>query len=166
MIRGEDDDRVLPRRLQHFEHLADQVVDAALASKANDVESLKAAKIGDHTVEEAIAALSAKIGEKLELRRAQYFDGKGWQKFIVNGVDLAIAKPGYYPGDLAATRDDYDRWLRVMAAGVDPYFFAIIDRATARARLARATAPGRSRHCCKNCRSCAVPPAKRQKLEH
>jgi elongation factor Ts len=58
-----------------FQKLADEVLDAALAAKATDVESLKAAKIGDHTVEEVIAALSAKIGEKLELRRVQYFDG-------------------------------------------------------------------------------------------
>lgn len=58
-----------------FQALADQIVDAALASKAADVDALKAAKIGDKTVEQAIAELSAKIGEKLELRRVQYFDG-------------------------------------------------------------------------------------------
>ncbi|MGV0992667.1 MAG: translation elongation factor Ts [Mycobacterium sp.] len=58
-----------------FQGLADQIVDAALASKASDVESLMAAKIGDQTVEEAIAALSAKIGEKLVLRRVEFFDG-------------------------------------------------------------------------------------------
>ncbi|WP_077098369.1 translation elongation factor Ts [Mycobacterium terramassiliense] len=58
-----------------FQKLADQVVDAALQAKATDVDSLKAAKIGDTTVEQAIADLSAKIGEKLELRRVQYFDG-------------------------------------------------------------------------------------------
>ena len=58
-----------------FQTLADKVVAAALESKATDVESLKAAKIGDRTVEETIAELSAKIGEKLELRRVQYFDG-------------------------------------------------------------------------------------------
>ncbi len=62
-----------------FQTLADQIVDAALESKANDVEALKAAPIssgsGTKTVEQAIAELSAKIGEKLELRRAQYFDG-------------------------------------------------------------------------------------------
>ena len=58
-----------------FQQLADKVVDAALAAKATDVESLKAAKIGDKTVEETIAELSAKIGEKLELRRVQFFDG-------------------------------------------------------------------------------------------
>ena len=58
-----------------FQALADQILEAALASKSTDVDTLKAAKVGDHTVDEAIAALSAKIGEKLELRRVQYFDG-------------------------------------------------------------------------------------------
>ncbi|HWS91465.1 MAG TPA: translation elongation factor Ts [Mycobacterium sp.] len=58
-----------------FQALADRIVDAALDAKATDVETLKAVKIGDHTVEQAIADLSAKIGEKLELRRVQYFDG-------------------------------------------------------------------------------------------
>jgi elongation factor Ts len=62
-----------------FQKLAEQVLDAALAAKATDVESLKAAPLSGGpaatTVEEAVAALSAKIGEKLELRRVQYFDG-------------------------------------------------------------------------------------------
>ena len=43
--------------------------------RRNDVDALKAAKAGDTTVEQLIADLSAKIGEKLELRRATYFDG-------------------------------------------------------------------------------------------
>ena len=58
-----------------FQALANQIVDAALDAKAADVDSLKVAKIGDTTVEQAVADLSAKIGEKLELRRVQYFDG-------------------------------------------------------------------------------------------
>ena len=58
-----------------FQAVADQIVAAAAAAKATDVEALKAAKIGDTTVEQTIADLSAKIGEKLELRRAAYFDG-------------------------------------------------------------------------------------------
>jgi elongation factor Ts len=58
-----------------FQKLANDVVAAAAAAKATDVDALKAAKIGDSTVEQAIADLSAKIGEKLELRRATYFDG-------------------------------------------------------------------------------------------
>jgi elongation factor Ts len=58
-----------------FQKLADQVVAAAAASKAGDVDALKAAKAGDKTVEQLIADLSAKIGEKLELRRVAIFDG-------------------------------------------------------------------------------------------
>ncbi|OBG32560.1 translation elongation factor Ts [Mycobacterium sp. E3198] len=62
-----------------FQKLADQVVEAALQAKATDVDSLKASPISQDsatkTVEQAIADLSAKIGEKLELRRVQYFDG-------------------------------------------------------------------------------------------
>lgn len=62
-----------------FQALADRIVAAAAAAKANDIETLKAAAIsGDAaatTVEQAIADLSAKIGEKLELRRVAYFDG-------------------------------------------------------------------------------------------
>ena len=58
-----------------FQKVADQIVAAAAAAKAADVDALNAAKIGDTTVEQTIADLSAKIGEKLELRRAAYFDG-------------------------------------------------------------------------------------------
>ena len=58
-----------------FQKLADQIVDAAAGSKAADVDALKAVSVGDTTVEQAIADLSAKIGEKLELRRVAFFDG-------------------------------------------------------------------------------------------
>jgi elongation factor Ts len=58
-----------------FQAVADQIVTAAAASKSTDVDTLKNAKIGDKTVEQVIADLSAKIGEKLELRRVAYFDG-------------------------------------------------------------------------------------------
>jgi elongation factor Ts len=58
-----------------FQKVADEIVAAAVESKAADVDALKAAKAGDKTVEETIAELSAKIGEKLELRRVAFFDG-------------------------------------------------------------------------------------------
>jgi elongation factor Ts len=58
-----------------FQALANEIVAAAVASKAADVDALKAASAGDKSVEEAIAGLSAKIGEKLELRRVAAFDG-------------------------------------------------------------------------------------------
>jgi elongation factor Ts len=58
-----------------FQALASQIVAAAATSKATDVDELKAADVGGKTVEQAIAELSAKIGEKLELRRVAFFDG-------------------------------------------------------------------------------------------
>jgi elongation factor Ts len=62
-----------------FQQLANEIVAAAAASKAADVDELKAAPIsaqsGARTVEQAIAELSAKIGEKLQLRRVAIFDG-------------------------------------------------------------------------------------------
>lgn len=62
-----------------FQKLADDIVAAAADSKATDVDALKAAVIpggqAATTVEQAIADLSAKIGEKLELRRVAFFDG-------------------------------------------------------------------------------------------
>jgi elongation factor Ts len=58
-----------------FQELAGEIVAAAASAKAKDVDTLKAASAGDKTVEEAIAALSAKIGEKLELRRVAFLDG-------------------------------------------------------------------------------------------
>ena len=58
-----------------FQSLAEKIVKAAVSSKAANVDALKAAQIGDKTVEQAVAELSAKIGEKLELRRVARFDG-------------------------------------------------------------------------------------------
>ena len=58
-----------------FQALADQILTAAVAAKANDVETLKAATVDGTTVEQLVADLSAKIGEKLELRRVAYIDG-------------------------------------------------------------------------------------------
>jgi elongation factor Ts len=84
-----------------FQALADLVVTAAVAAKATDVEALKAAKAGDTTVEQAVADLSAKIGEKLELRRAAYFDGNVETYLHKRAADLppAVGVLVEYTGD-------------------------------------------------------------------
>jgi elongation factor Ts len=58
-----------------FVALADDILGVAIAEKTTDLEALKAAKLGDGTVEDAVAALSARIGEKLELRRVVTLEG-------------------------------------------------------------------------------------------
>ncbi|MBL8928190.1 MAG: elongation factor Ts [Pseudonocardia sp.] len=52
-----------------FQALADQILQVALAQEPADLEALRAAELGEGTVEDAVQALSARIGEKLELKR-------------------------------------------------------------------------------------------------
>ncbi len=59
-----------------FQALADKVVTAAAQARANDVEALKAVEADGKTVDALVQELSAKIGEKLELRRVAAFDGQ------------------------------------------------------------------------------------------
>ncbi|KMO78505.1 translation elongation factor Ts (EF-Ts) [Mycobacterium sp. BK558] len=84
-----------------FQAAADQIVAAAAAAKATDVDALKAAKAGDTTVEQVIADLSAKIGEKLELRRVAYFDGTVETYLHKRAADLppAVGVLVEYTGD-------------------------------------------------------------------
>lgn len=58
-----------------FQALAAKVADAAAANSATTVEALLAAPLDGGTVEDAILAMSAKIGEKLVLNRVAKFDG-------------------------------------------------------------------------------------------
>lgn len=74
-----------------FKALAAEVVEAAAATKAADIDTVKAAQTGGRTVEEAIAELSAKIGEKLELRRVAYLDGTVEAYLHKRGTDLPPA---------------------------------------------------------------------------
>jgi elongation factor Ts len=87
-----------------FQKLADEVVSAAAAAKAADVDALKAATAGETTVEQAIAELSAKIGEKLELRRVAFLDGTIETYLHKRSADLppAVGVLVEYTGDDAA----------------------------------------------------------------
>ncbi|GAT10016.1 elongation factor Ts [Mycolicibacterium novocastrense] len=88
-----------------FQSVADQIVGAAAAAKATDVDALKAARISADsaapTVEQVIADLSAKIGEKLELRRVAYFDGTVETYLHKRAADLppAVGVLVEYQGD-------------------------------------------------------------------
>ncbi len=63
-----------------FQALADRILRVAVDEQPADLDALKAAKLAREdgtagTVEEAVLALSARIGEKLELRRYVHVDG-------------------------------------------------------------------------------------------
>ncbi|WP_068160566.1 translation elongation factor Ts [Rhodococcus phenolicus] len=58
-----------------FQALADKIVTAAAAARPADLEALKAVDVDGKTVGALVEELSAKIGEKLELRRVAVVDG-------------------------------------------------------------------------------------------
>lgn len=60
---------------QEFIDFANKVADAAAAVKANSQEELAAADLDGQTAADATQELSAKIGEKLELRRTATLEG-------------------------------------------------------------------------------------------
>ncbi|MHA6793273.1 translation elongation factor Ts [Pseudonocardia bannensis] len=58
-----------------FQALADRILQVAVDQKPADVDALRSATVDGGTVEDAIQALSARIGEKLELKRYIHIDG-------------------------------------------------------------------------------------------
>ncbi|MDV6012791.1 translation elongation factor Ts [Haloechinothrix sp. LS1_15] len=74
-----------------FRALADRIVAAAKQANTSDVAQLKDAPLDEGTVEDAVQALAAKIGEKLQLRRVAVFDGKVETYLHRRGADLPPA---------------------------------------------------------------------------
>lgn len=60
---------------QEFKDFAAKIAEAAAAAKANTPEELAAVDVDGKPAAEAVQELSAKIGEKLELRRAATIEG-------------------------------------------------------------------------------------------
>ena len=58
-----------------FQALADRILQVALDQKPADLDGLRAAQLDGGTVGDAVHALSARIGEKLELKRYITVDG-------------------------------------------------------------------------------------------
>ena len=59
-----------------FQELADKIVAEAIQTRPADAEALAHAELNGGTVADAVQAVSAKIGEKLQLRRVVAFDGE------------------------------------------------------------------------------------------
>lgn len=91
---------------EKFIALADSVADAVQAAGAADVEAALAAPHGDGTVKDAVEALAATIGEKLELTQVAKVEGEKFavylhrtSKDLPPQVGVAVA----YTGDDAET---------------------------------------------------------------
>jgi elongation factor Ts len=82
-------------RNDHFQGLVKLIADAALTN-GGDAEAVKAAKVGDKTVQEAIASAIATIGENMSLRRAGSLSvGKGVVgTYMHNSISEGLGKIG------------------------------------------------------------------------
>ncbi|MHA2789242.1 translation elongation factor Ts [Corynebacterium sp. S7] len=67
---------------EEFKTVAGQIADAAAAAKANSPEELAAADVNGTPASEVIEQLSAKIGEKLELRRAATVEAENLEVYL------------------------------------------------------------------------------------
>jgi len=64
-------------RNEQFIQFTKDVANVALESGINDIETLKAAKLGDNTVEEGAKTLTVTIGEKFDVRRMAKVESDG-----------------------------------------------------------------------------------------
>ena len=74
----------------NFMAFANDVAKAALASGAADAEALKAAPLGGETVETARAALIAKVGENVQVRRLVRVDSANTVAGYVHGGRIGV----------------------------------------------------------------------------
>ena len=108
-----------------FQALADQILQVALDEKPADLEVLRAAKLGEGTVEDAVQALSARIGEKLELKRYVAIDGPVALYLHRRSTDLPPAIGVLVSYDGAAGNDqaaDTARGVAMHVAAARPRF--------------------------------------------
>lgn len=64
-------------------------------------------------VENSQVAVSEGIMYNTRIKNNSFevFKGDGWERLIIKGVNLGIAKPGTFPGEAAITAEEYYRWF-------------------------------------------------------
>lgn len=114
-----------------FITLANEIVTAAQRARAGDVETLKDARLADgSTVTEAIEALAAVTGEKLELGRVAYFAGQTTTYMHRRSTDLPPAV-----GVLVAFEGDNEEAARATAMQIAAMRPLFVSRAEVPAEL-------------------------------
>jgi elongation factor Ts len=90
-----------------FQDLAQRIIAEAVRIRPADADELARAPLGSGTVEDAVQDVSAKIGEKLQLRRAVSFDGEVATYLHRRALDLPPAVGvlvEYHGADLEVAR--------------------------------------------------------------
>ncbi len=99
---------------ENFIAFADAVAKAALSSGATDVEALKSAKLDSGTVEEARAALIAKVGENVQVRRIARVDSSNHIAAYIHGGRIGVLV------EVKGGSDELARGLAMHVAAMNP----------------------------------------------
>ncbi len=100
----------------NFTGFVDQVAQAAL--EANDIEALKAAKIGSDTVEETRAAVIAKVGENVQVRRMARIDSADNIAAYVHGGRIGVLV------ELKGGNEELARGIAMHVAAMNPPYIS------------------------------------------
>ena len=100
----------------NFTTFVDAVAQAAL--NAADIEALKAEKIGGETVEEARAAVIAKVGENLQVRRMARIDSANTIGAYVHGGRIGVLV------EIKGGNDDLARGIAMHIAAMNPPYIS------------------------------------------
>lgn len=103
-----------------FQELADKIVAGATRTRPSDADELAQTELDGGTVADAVQAVSAKIGEKLQLRRVVSFDGQVATYLHRRSSDLppAVGVLVEYEGDSA----DAARAVAMQVAAMRPRY--------------------------------------------
>lgn len=107
---------------ENFLNFVDAVAQAALASGVSDVEELKAVKMADgSTVEETRAAVIAKVGENVQIRRMVKIDSSNNVAAYVHGGRIGVLV------DVAGGDAELARGIAMHVAAMNPPYVKAAD---------------------------------------
>lgn len=92
---------------------------AKAAEGVDDVDALKAASLGDKTVEETITAKIATIGENMSLRRMAVLEGASVVTYVHNAAAPSMGKIGVLVA-LSAPNDEFGKQVAMHVAAINP----------------------------------------------
>ncbi|GIX34242.1 MAG: elongation factor Ts [Lysobacteraceae bacterium] len=103
---------------ENFVAFANKVAEAALGSGAADVEALKAVRLDGQTVEEARAALVAKVGENVQVRRLVRVQGDNNVAAYVHGGRIGVLV------ELKGGSEELARGIAMHVAAMNPQYLS------------------------------------------
>ncbi|MEM1361184.1 MAG: translation elongation factor Ts [Pseudomonadota bacterium] len=99
---------------------------AKAAEGVGDVDALKAASLGEKTVEETITAKIATIGENMSLRRMAVLDGASVVTYVHNAAAPNMGKIGVLVA-LSAPNDEFGKQVAMHVAAINPASLSEVD---------------------------------------